>query len=69
MPEVKPFEAGGELYDVETLRLHRDIMIKLRNSALDTGQMEWAVCLSHNVAILAHFIKLMSDEPEHQIRG
>ena len=63
-PIVKPFEAGGELYDVETLRAHRDIMIQLRNKAIETGQMEWAVMLSHNVAIMAHFILLMSPDPD-----
>lgn len=58
---LKPFEAGGQLYDKAALEDHRVLMIALRDAALEQGNMTYSVFLSHNVAILAHIIKEMDD--------
>ncbi len=39
----------------------RDGIIKLRDVALENTQMEWAVLLSHTVAILALVVKDMNN--------
>lgn len=58
---LKPFEAGGQLYDKEALTEMRENIIQLRDAYLKGGDFTWSVILSHQVAILAHVIKEMED--------
>lgn len=48
----KTIHAAGADYDpVSAVRLRNDI-IRLRDHALNQGQMEWAVKLSHTVSLM-----------------
>lgn len=57
-----PFDAGSMVYTKEKLSQHRDQMIRLRDGALEAGAMDWAVIVSHNIAILTHFISMFPEE-------
>jgi hypothetical protein len=52
-----PFMAAEMLYGREELESLRDNIIILRDSALKNGDMQWAVILSHNVAVLSAIAK------------
>jgi hypothetical protein len=49
--------AAEMLYGREELESLRDNIIILRDSALKNGDMQWAVILSHNVAVLSAIAK------------
>lgn len=54
---MKVWEFGGQRWDKEALTSQRESIIQLRDAALTAGMMDWAVIISHEVAILAHVIE------------
>lgn len=61
-PHERPLtsvEVAGVIYDSAKIREHREKIIVLRDGALEQTDTQWAVILSHNVALLDHFANLL----------
>lgn len=49
----------GIPYDTDFCMRNREMLIVLRDAALKAGNFEFAVGLSHTIAIMANYIKLL----------
>ncbi len=58
------FEVAGVIYDEAAINAHRDLVIQMRDHALNQGAMDWAVLLSHNIGILAHVATMLKATTE-----
>jgi len=47
------------IYDAPKVRDLRETLIQMRDHSLNAGAMDWAVPLSHNIALLDHFANLL----------
>lgn len=53
----------GTIYDVQTVRELRESAIEMRDASLAAGAFDWAVSLSHIVAVLGMYAsELEKDE-------
>lgn len=52
-------EVAGVIYDAPKVRDLRETLIQMRDHSLNAGAMDWAVPLSHNIALLDHFANLL----------
>lgn len=55
-PTIKMMD---EEYDIETIRALREDQIVLRQGALDSGRMDYALSISKTIAVLAFVIAQM----------
>lgn len=53
----------GNPMSVDDVRANRENLIELRNTALAQAEMEWAVILSHSIAILAAVVDELKQVP------
>jgi len=53
---MKTLKLDGITYDVPFVRDLRESMIRLRDEALKQAEFEYAVSLSHVIALLQHYI-------------
>lgn len=51
---VTSVEVAGVIYDAPKVREHRELIIQMRDAALEQNAMDWAVALSHNIGLLNH---------------
>lgn len=56
---MKPIEFDGMVFDADALIANRQVMISIRDTALDTGNFAYAIAVSHTVAVLAKVIEDM----------
>lgn len=57
-------EVGGEAYTREKALALRQKIIELRDGALDQGDMEWSVILSHEIGLMYAMINRVWPEAE-----
>lgn len=56
---MDPIEFDGMTFGPAEIASNREVMIVLRDAALGAGNFDYAVPLSHNIAILAAVIERM----------
>lgn len=54
---MKTFEMDDMIYDRESVGELRENLIQLRDSALSSGNMEWAVMLSHTIVVMSRVVE------------
>lgn len=57
-------EIAGVIYDAAAIEAQREIVIQMRDASLEQGAMDWAVALSHTIALLAHMATMFKAELE-----
>ncbi len=62
-PRMVPRVLDGVTYDAEAVREMREAVIEMRDASLKDDAFDWAVSLSHVVAVLAFYAEEL-EKPE-----